>query len=253
MENNKLKIGFFGHSIVVRDPSNSQEVEHFIDKVIKKTGWTLINEGVILGSEERILYEIKQHGDNLDVAVIFHSNPLYYFSPKFPTRDFRYIGAEEVSDRYKKNVRGFDPETQIDQGIDQELGNEIHESFFKGLNTDRQDFINGLKYYNKYFYDHNLQLNRYYGALSLIDQYLLYKKIPVVHSLPDNKNLIPNWFSFKSGIVDNDMQLFQTSKKYKEDDHRKSSNRVNQLGNAMLCNYTLTLIDQAFKKIEDEK
>ena len=42
-------------------------------------------------------------------------------------------------------------------------------------------------------------------------------------------------------------------KKYKEDDHRKSSNRVNQLGNAMLCNYTLTLIDQAFKKIEDEK
>ena len=77
MENNKLKIGFFGHSIAVRDPSNSQEVEHFIDKVIKKTGWTLINEGVILGSEERILYEIKKHGDNLDAAVIFHSNPLY--------------------------------------------------------------------------------------------------------------------------------------------------------------------------------
>jgi hypothetical protein len=253
MENTNLKIGFFGHSIAVRDSIDSHEVEHFIDKLIKKTGWTLINEGVILGSEERTLYEIKKHGNNLDVAVIFHSNPIFYFSPKFPTRDFRYIGADQVFDRYKKNVRGFDPETQLEQGIDYELGNEIHESFFRGLTTDRQDFINGLKYYNKYFYDYDLQVNRYHGALSLIDQYLLYKKIPVIHSLPVNKNLIPKWFSFKSGIIDNEMQLFQTNEEYREDDHRKSSNRVNQLGNDMLCNYTLRLINQAFDKIQDEK
>jgi translation initiation factor 6 (eIF-6) len=68
-----------------------------------------------------------------------------------------------------------------------------------------------------------------------------------------NKNLIPKWFSFKSGIIDNEMQLFQTNEEYREDDHRKSSNRVNQLGNDMLCNYTLRLINQAFDKIQDEK
>jgi hypothetical protein len=162
-----LNIGFFGHSIVVRD-ANSQ-VKHFIDQIAQVTKSKVINDGSILCSEERILYELKKHRDNLDLAVIFHSIPELYFTHRVPKRDFQYVDKHNFDKKYRK-IRDFD------KVIENTLSEQASEVFFNGTALDRADFINGLKYFNKYFYDHDLQVNRYQGALTLIDQYLLYKK-----------------------------------------------------------------------------
>lgn len=234
-----LKLGFFGHSIVVRNTKHCP-VEHFIDNIARVTNSTVINDGSILCSEERILYELKKH-KHIDVAIIFHSNPSFYFTHRVPKRDFMYVDESNFDSKYK-NIRNFDGGKT--DGVD----DQAHESFFNGTALDREDFITGLKYFNRYFYDQDLQANRYQASLAMIDQYLHFKKIPVIHSLPVNQNFIPNWFSFTSGIVDRELQHFQFNQ-YRESDHRVSSNNINQEGNNIIAKKLLNLINAAIKKV----
>ena len=86
-------------------------------------------------------------------------------------------------------------------------------------------------YYNhlKYFTSHDLIVNRHYGALTQIDQYITYKKIPVIHcTLPRS---IPTWFKFSSGIVDTEITKFQYSNSEYYCSHAKVNNAINELGN----------------------
>lgn len=238
MNISNLKIGFFGASIARRDPL--RPVEHFIDNIAKRTNSIVVNDGTILCSEERIYYELKKHKNNIDLAVIFHSDPTFYFTPVIPKRDFRHINERDFDSKIN-TLRSFD-----DISL-REVDEQANESFFKGTAIDREDFIKAVKYYNRYFFNHDLQINRYQGALVLIDQYLLYRKIPVIHSMPINENHIPKWFSFKTGVIDHEIHHFQNNQ-YREDDHMISENNINQEGNNIIADRLISLMEDAIKK-----
>jgi hypothetical protein len=239
-----LKIGFFGHSIAVRN-SKFAKVEHFIDRIARSTNSKIVNDGSILCSEERILYELKKLKNDLDLAVIFHSDPAFYFTPKIPKRDFQLVNENDFDSKYKM-IRNFDKKNPIHRAVSE----QAHESFFQGTALNREDFITGLKYFNRYFFNHDLQINRHQGALVLIDQYLLYKKIPVVHSLPIHGGSIPSWFTFQTGVVENKIQNFQNNE-FRENDHTISSNCINQEGNNIIADTLLSLMADAVIKIKD--
>jgi hypothetical protein len=84
--------------------------------------------------------------------------------------------------------------------------------FIKSVMKENQELKSEIDYYlelfdalalnKKYLYHHDLQMNRYYGALAQIDQYLKFKNIPVVHCL-GKPFWYPTWFKFETGIVDN--------------------------------------------------
>jgi hypothetical protein len=47
-------------------------------------------------------------------------------------------------------------------------------------------------------------MNRYYGSLVQIDQYITAKKINAIHVVSDDLQ-IPSWFKFTSGVIDRDI------------------------------------------------
>ena len=167
MQNKQLNIGFFGHSHCAGSGYGS-----FQDQVAKHFDANIVNNGVGQSSEERILFEVKK-SKLLDVAVIFHSRPVSLFLPKC-TRDID-IRSDEV-----KAYRGI-------------YGNIS--SIFK----TEEEFIACINYYRSYLYDHNLHINRFQGALLLIDSYCLNKVPAVVHIL-DNSHVMPWFTEFTSGI-----------------------------------------------------
>ena len=67
-----------------------------------------------------------------------------------------------------------------------------------------------VEIYKDYFDHKDLQMNRYYGALIQIDQYITSKKINCIHVVDVEKNHIPNWFFFTSGVIDTEgMKIFR--------------------------------------------
>ena len=186
-----MRIGFYGHSnCAYRGPAS------FIDIVANRLNGTAVNHGVKQGSEERILYELKKT-HNIDLAIVFHCLPRFLFLPgcdrDIDTNSFRAKRAEDI-------FRNDHLDTEF---------TATNQPVFKKVFNNNENFFNAVNTYRQYFYDPDLTLNRYYGALLQIDQYLAFKNIKALHVLPRQNN-VPNWFTFKSGTVDYDiMNVFE--------------------------------------------
>ena len=186
-----MRIGFYGHSNCAYRGTDS-----FLDIVANKLNGTVVNQGVKQGSEERILYELKKT-HNLDLAIVFHCLPRFLFLPgcdrDIDTNSFKTTRAEDI-------FRNDHLDTEF---------TATNQILFKKVFDNNENFFNAVNTYRQYFYNPDLTLNRYYGALLQIDQYLEFKNIRTVHVLP-RKNNVPNWFTFKSGQIDYDiMDVFE--------------------------------------------
>lgn len=210
-----MNIGFYGHS-----NCSSRSTESFIDIISSELNATIVNTGVRQGSEERILYELKKT-KNLDLAVIFHSEPHYIFLPECD-RDISLSRLKE-----EKLELLFNDYSKIE-----------NPKFFKIFQT-KENFEKFIKNYELYCYDPDLHLNRFYGALIQIDQYVTTKKIPTIHVV--NKKSLPNWFYFSSGIVDITIKLI-IKNHITEIPSKDYNNGITAKGNIEIANRLLKLI-----------
>ena len=86
-------------------------------------------------------------------------------------------------------------------------------------------------------------MQRFHGALIQIDQYLLAKKIPVIHCLGKTSDY-PKWFKFQSGETDNGfVQKFANESKYTVS-RDISDNVIDDEGNTILYMHVVKLIDK---------
>jgi len=265
-----MKIGFYGHSLC--QWHRQQEIS-WITKIKNHYDAEIVHTGCALCSEERILFDLKKT-KKLDLAIILHSKPKYLFVPSW-NRDIRTISPTEVLKKIehnlfkgltrdktyvsKPNLRNIigvnlgnennftntallsDPEA-IRSRLKEDLG-DLKSLIKKDIGVDYQEFIDALVYFKKYLYHPDLQMQRFYGALIQIDQYLLAKKIPVVHCLGKSTDY-PKWFNFQSGITDNGfVQNFAANKKFIVD-REISDNIIDDAGNSILYRHLVELIDQ---------
>lgn len=179
-----MNIGFYGHSNCAYRGNES-----FLDIVAKTFNANIVNTGVKQGSEERILFELKKT-KNIDLAIIFHSPPKYLFIPEtdrdIDTTGFKTKRAEEIFKNDHLDVRFV----------------ENHNQLFKNKFKNNETLFSAIDIYKKYFYHPDLSINRFYGALIQIDQYLTEKNIESIHVVDKDAIPIPAWFKFSSGIVD---------------------------------------------------
>lgn len=178
-----MDIGFYGHSNCAYRSNDS-----FLDIVANQLGGQVVNTGVKQGSEERILFELKKT-KKLDLAIIFHCLPKFVFLPNCD-RDI------SVHDIEKKRADDLFRNDHLD--VEFNLENNPK---FKTLFKDNTTFFNAVNTYKDFFYDPDLMLNRYYGSLLQIDQYLKFKNIPAIHIVSKGHPL-PTWFLFSNGFVD---------------------------------------------------
>jgi hypothetical protein len=179
-----MNIGFYGHSNCAYRGNGS-----FIDIIAERFKAKIVNTGVKQGSEERILFELKKT-KSIDLAIIFHSPPRYLFIPEtdrdIDTNSFKFKRAEEI---FK------------DDHLDVDF-TEKHSQLFKNKFENNENLFAAVDVYRKYFHHPDLSMNRFYGALIQIDQYISEKSISTIHVVDKNAIPIPSWFSFKHGIVD---------------------------------------------------
>lgn len=226
-----MHIDFFGHSIAGRKHVGKSDT--FADIVLNKYQATNQNVGVAECSEERILYELKKSQQKIDVAVIFHANPAFYFVPTL-TRDYHKMPDHHIDDAVAYNCPVFIPEIAEDRMVDRT----------KTYGTvDKDDFISAIRHYQKYYHNTELARNRYYGALIQIDQYLAFKKIPVIHCV-SKKEWIPNWFKFTTGIVDYEIAPMQFRDSQWACHYTQSDNAVTYEGNLIIADKLSGYIDQ---------
>jgi hypothetical protein len=175
-------IGFYGHSNCAYGSPES-----FLDIIALHCSAKIINTGVKQGSEERVLFELKK-SKNLDLAIIFHCLPKFLFLPRCD-RDIN------VHDIERKRAEQLFSDDHLDQEFNQENSPK-----FKKLFEDNKTFFNAVNTFKDYFYHPDLIMNRYYGALIQIDQYLNNKNISTIHIL-DRDHPLPSWFNFSKGVV----------------------------------------------------
>lgn len=189
-----LKIGFYGHSIC----SNASPGT-YIRNVIDHFNAKLVNKGTGRGSEERILFEVKK--SNPDVAIIFHSQPKYLFVPNFP-RDIDVsedVIIKESEEMAASKFNSTDLNDKLSMWSDDERRKKSIDSF-----------PDCAALFKKHLYHPDLQMNRFHGALMMLDDYCL-NKVPLVFHIPVFK-YIPSWFNFKSGIVLADLEQYVIKK-----------------------------------------
>ena len=198
-----MNIAFYGHSACAA-PNHP---ESWLNLLCNKLNSKMTNYGSLQGSEERILYELKKTRlPKLDLAIIFHSYYSYTFIPHID-RDFNMKGLEKngrVSYLWDNPVH-----QQFEEEWQQHSTNPIFSKFYEKYKTP-ENFKKCIEIYKDYFDHKDLQMNRYYGALIQIDQYITSKKINCIHVVDVEKNHIPNWFFFTSGVIDTEgMKIFR--------------------------------------------
>jgi hypothetical protein len=206
-----MNVGFYGHSNCAYRSDDS-----LIDILASNLHANIVNIGVRQGSEERILFELKKT-KQLDLAIIFHSQPHLIFVPN-ADRDLsikqitesksNYIFKEHLDDYHKQH----------------------HKKFVEVFKTP-EELQSAIESLRSYFYHPDLQLNRFYGSLIQIDQYLLSKNIPAIHVVIPNS--IPSWFTFKSGIVDT--SIMKMVNDYKVPHEEWFVNMINKEGNKVVA------------------
>jgi len=111
------------------------------------------------------------------------------------------------------------------------------------------DLFDVLELNKKYLYHHDLQMNRYYGALIQIDQYLTAKNIPAVHCL-GKPFWYPSWFKFSSGVTDSEIYKLQHEFTGHYASANESENNMNLKGNQIAFDSIVPLINQALEKVK---
>jgi hypothetical protein len=240
-----MHIQFYGHSICIKD--NGSKFETFIDFLLNKYSATNEYSGQAFCSEERILYNLKKT-KNIDVAVIFHSLPEFYFIPT-ADRDFNKMAIEDMP--YKISHMSWYLDAAKDKNIFDCERSQV----------DDQEVISMLSQYQKFCISPDLLKNRFYGALMQIDQYVKFKNIKTVHCVLGSKSL-PNWFQFNHGVVDYTLGLLQnqhlttdTGDTLRDENHNpvvntfaaswnNSTNGVNLEGNQYIADKLSAYIDK---------
>jgi hypothetical protein len=157
-----------------------------------------------------------------------------------------------VPDLWPENNKEFDRST-LDAFIKDDIDFVRKKMREKSHMVDDIEFwielFESFRLFRKYLYHHDLQMNRYYGALIQIDQYFTAKKIPVVHCCY-RKEWFPSWFKFESGVVDWTICPMQhESSEWYIRDQNLSENSVNPDGNKIIFEKLLSLINQAIEKL----
>jgi hypothetical protein len=292
-----MNIGLYGHS---QAQWTGRDSFSYISRLKEHFQAEIVNSGIAMCSEERILFSLKKTKD-LDLAIIFHGSPDFIFVPgenrDFCTVDrdvlinkvpsgrakdwFKLHGFNEVPDEmcefWEKIpnmpcfeiLRDFDitPEWWMEDIRNLSDKNRKiflewcsgNDSFIKKVMKEQQELKSEVNHYielfealtlnKKYLYHHDLQMNRYYGALIQIDQYLTSKKIPVVHCL-GKPWWCPTWFKFSSGVTDS--EIFKL--RHEETGHyafsKVSENNLSEEGNRIAFDRILPLVYQAIEKVK---
>jgi hypothetical protein len=176
------RLGLYGHSICTNDSTTKGSYQQMLVKRFPTL--EIVNIGSGNCSEERIFYELKKT-KNLDIAVIFHSRPGAIFIPN-ANRDM-YV-----------TPRGLKSST------DYQWNHLIRSNGIRKVFPDLKTFYDTFDFYMSYLSTPDLEKNRFESALLAIDSYCLSDKIKLVIHVPCLK-YIPNWFSFRSGVVNEDL------------------------------------------------
>lgn len=228
-----MDIQFFGSSVCI----TSDNQETFIDMVCNHYGIDVKGStskfytGVPKCSEERILFYLKKI-DKPDVAVIFHAHPNNVFFPSW-FRDLWNASIERNQlDHWSKT--NLQLQMIVDLRYMTSMNSVAIDDDYYWHNMERSS-INYQEFFN-----HDLQRNRFYGALIQIDQYVKAKGIHAIH-LPYPKT-IPSWFEFTSGVVDHELGSFQHKVEH-NCSYRETPNAVNPDSNRVMADKLIGYID----------
>jgi hypothetical protein len=268
-------IGIYGNSIA---GYNGQQPDHFITLLKEYFNANIVHSGITQCSEERILFNLKKT-KKLDLAVVFHSPPYNIFVPSWD-RDITSVDRTTLNKKistkqWMKSCVGVEPNTveklfdSIPNGacwqvlshfnISFENYSEAFEKWAEGDSTEIKELVTiyarskhqDAEYYkglfdalelSKTYLSHpDLQMNRYYGAMIQIDQYLKHKNIPCVHFL-DKEKWYPVWAKIESGPVDHDLTIINKENSKYFVGYNKSSNALSSDGNKLIFDRILELL-----------
>ena len=226
-----MKIEFYGSSIIGSNTFQIEKPKAFYDLILDHFNASSLNYMIAQCSEERILYNLKKTSE-IDIAIIFHSTPQFIYFPNF-TRDFMVMQDHEIDD--------WDNRQHFLDYVDAFKQNrkDIVTNF--SVPTEPID-ASIIKDFMKLHFNRDVNRNRFHGALSLIDEYVYSKKIPTIHVINDH---IPGWFTFKSGIIDED--ICEIEKEYSVS-FNKSVNGISEEGNNLIFNKLIGLIQSTIQR-----
>lgn len=277
--NNKMNIGIYGHSIAYY---KNNDTNHFISLLQNHFKAKIVHTGIVQCSEERILFNLKKTKNldlaiifhvppynifvpswNRDISTVDKDT----FNKKIVPKEWiEQIGLFDKEDQINEFLELFEkiPNGAIFQILEhleiniEDYTNEIKQ-WFDGNNEpiknvinkyaeqiDQVDFFNemytALDLQKKYLSHPDLQMNRYYGALIQIDQYLTSQNIKAVHFL-DKESWYPKWFDFTSGPYDREIQKIQKPTSPYYVGYHTSSNAINKEGNQLIFKRILELLN----------
>ncbi len=220
-----MKIEFYGSSIIGSNTFQLEKPKSFYDLILDHFNASSLNYMIAQCSEERILYNLKKTSE-IDVAIIFHSTPQFIYFPNF-TRDFIYMNDDRV-DEWEKHQHFLDYVDAFKQNK-KDIVTNLYVPIEPVDNSIMKDFM-------KFHFNKDVNRSRFHGALSLINDYVYSKKIPTIHVINE---YIPGWFTFKSGIIDED--ICKIEKEYSVS-FNKSVNGISEEGNNLIFNKLIGLI-----------
>ena len=226
-----MKIEFYGSSIIGSNTFQIEKPKAFYDLILDHFNASSLNYMIAQCSEERILYNLKKTSE-IDVAIIFHSTPQFIYFPNF-TRDFMVMQDHEIDD--------WDNRQHFLDYVDAFKQNKRDIVTNFSVPTEPID-ASIIKDFMKLHFNRDVNRNRFHGALSLIDEYVYSKKIPTIHVINDH---IPGWFTFKSGIIDED--ICEIEKEYSVS-FNKSVNGISEEGNNLIFNKLIGLIQSTIQR-----
>ncbi len=214
-----MNIEFFGSSIIGSNTFQTDKPRSFYDLILDHFNAKSLNHMIAQCSEERILYNLKKTSE-IDVAIIFHSTPQFIYFPNF-SRDFMFMKDHEIDD-WNSRQHFLDYVDAFKQNK-----RDIVTNF--SVPTEPID-ASIIKDFMKLHFNRDVNRDRFHGALSLIDDYVYAKNIPTIHMI---HNYIPDWFNFKSGIVDSDIWNIEREHSVS---FNKSVNGISIEGNHLIFN-----------------
>lgn len=238
-----INIKFFGNDILTTDTDTSQFRKlTFVDVVCNHYNINLsdtiseLYSGVLNCSEERILFYLKKQKE-LDLAVIFHGDPVSVFFPSLSV-DLKNAAINTVlSDDIEKNKIKVN---YIDSFRYLKSFNNVYKN---SISFDVLEKI--CKNYDQFFHP-DIELNRFYSSLMQIDQYLIKKEINAIHiPYPDS---IPSWFKFNSGIVDIELSKFQNGI-FHNNKCSNWPNKIDEITNKTIASTLILYIDNMLKSL----
>ena len=225
-------IVFFGHSLfrTAKFSNNKTFNDTLVDIVYKNYNISDYEDmHVPCTSEERLLFLLKKYKKPMDVAIISHAHVQSVFCPSW---DHDWVSARISAEE----LRHYE-ETDLKWKF-------IPTRYYTGESTgfiSYKEVNSALADYREYFHNNDVQLNRYYGALMQIDQYLKYKNIPAIHLI--REEYVPRWFKFTHGIVDYDFIRFQHPNNEHCSSYSETANSVSDYGNQLIADSIIDYIE----------